>query len=68
MVIPEKLVTTIHVLRSGEVIAELVGREITPEHLNMADMGRVIDVEQYLERLTGLRFHIHVSVGENGHG
>lgn len=33
-------------------------REVGKEELSAAELEKVIDVEQYLEKLLGLRFHI----------
>ena len=42
-----------------EVIAVVEGRERPMDALNVGDITqRIIETEQYLERLTGLRVHI----------
>jgi hypothetical protein len=44
--------------RGINTVAQVVGGEISKDLLSMADLERVIETEQYLERLTGLRVHI----------
>ena len=42
-----------------EIIATVEGRERPMDALNVGDITqRIIETEQYLERLTGLRVHI----------
>ena len=52
---------TITVKSGLQTIAQVEGR---PRALfeDLADVSRVIEVEQWLERMTGLRFHIDVDV------
>lgn len=42
------------------VVSEVTGRHggVDAENLTIADVGRVVETEQFLERLTGLRCHI----------
>lgn len=42
-----------------KTVAHIVGVEISKDLLSMSDLEKVIEVEQYLERLTGLRVHIN---------
>lgn len=45
--------------RGNEVVAVVEGRERPENALTVGDVGeRLIETEQYLERLTGLRVHI----------
>ena len=49
------------VVKQGvETLADVKGREdvITTDTLSVEDVQRIPDVEAFLERLTGLRFHI----------
>lgn len=43
-------------------IAHIMGRDVDAKHISVADIEKVIEVEQYLERLTGHRFHIQTNV------
>jgi hypothetical protein len=41
------------------VKAEVLGEPKSDEHLTIKDVGeRIIETEQYLEKITGLRVHI----------
>lgn len=44
--------------RGQETVAEVQGHEIDSDNVTVADMQRVIETEQFLEKLTGLRVHI----------
>jgi len=39
------------------------GREKAAEHLTLGDMEKVVEVEQFLERLLGHRFHLELEQG-----
>jgi len=41
-----------------QVLAHVEGREISDDALTVRALREVIDLEQKLEKLTGLRFHI----------
>jgi hypothetical protein len=48
------------IVRSGlKELARVPGNTINEEFISLADLNKVIEVEQYLERLFGLRFHIN---------
>lgn len=50
---------TMKVLRGNEVIAEFEGRPMDPDFFRLSDLHAVIELEQRLERMYGLRFHIN---------
>ncbi len=53
------------VKKSNEIIATIKGRPISTDVLSVYDIEKVIEVEQYLERLFGLRFHINSKDGKH---
>jgi hypothetical protein len=40
------------------------GREVDSRYLSVEDLRRVPEVEQFLEKLLGIRFHINFAVEE----
>lgn len=58
MVDKEKTMRLELVIKSGtKILAAIAGREMT---IQPEDVNKIIDAEQYLERLFGYRFHIHL--------
>lgn len=43
-----------------ETKAVVLGRVLPDEEVSLADVNKVIEVEQWLERITGLRWHIEM--------
>lgn len=41
------------------VLATIKGRELPDDSVRLSDKNKVIEVEQYLERMLGHRFHIN---------
>ena len=41
-----------------DTLAHVKGLSRSPEAITVADLNKVIEVEQYLERMLGLRIHI----------
>lgn len=41
-----------------EVLAEVEGRPVSWDMITVHDLQRTIEVEQWLEKMYGLRFHI----------
>lgn len=51
--------------QSNKTLAEVEGvKTVSTDNLSKADLDRVLQLEQELEKLTGLRFHINTSVVE----
>jgi hypothetical protein len=48
------------IVKSGQTeLARVPGNTVDEEFISVADLNKVIEVEQYLEKLFGLRFHIN---------
>lgn len=47
--------------------AHLEGKDVEPAYVTAADLKKVIEVEQFLERLTGYRVHINCQEGQGRH-
>ena len=52
-------VFTMKVLKANTVIAEFEGRPMNAEQIRLSDLHAVTEIEQRLERMYGLRFHIN---------
>lgn len=50
---------TMKVLKANTVIAEFEGASLDPDHFRLSDLHAVIELEQRLERMFHLRFHIN---------
>lgn len=54
-----KIRFTVTVKSGAKTLAMVVGLDKEPDFISVADVGeKIIETEQLLERLTGLRFHI----------
>jgi hypothetical protein len=48
------------VVKLGEhPVAEVVGRDVPDDVISLYDVNQIIETESFLERLTGLRWHIY---------
>lgn len=52
------------ILRGNIVLFNLKGEKRDPKFLSMDDAKKAVEVEQYLEKLTGFRFHIMMEDAE----
>jgi hypothetical protein len=55
---------TIKVKSGTETLTTIEGRPVPMELLTVADLKKVIEVEQWLEKLTGYRYHINMEEPE----
>lgn len=47
------------IIKSGlKELSRIDGQDVDPRLINFADIQKVIETEQHLERMFGLRFHI----------
>jgi hypothetical protein len=56
------LIAVMIVKDSVTTIAEITGREKDADTITLGDTEKVIETEQFLERLLGYRVHIHINV------
>ena len=54
-----KVKFVIVVKRGNRTLTTVQGTHIEADAATLADVAQIIPTEQYLERLTGLRFHIN---------
>lgn len=48
------------IIKNGpHVLADIVGRKRDGLVINMEDMNKIVEIEHYLERMFGHRFHIN---------
>jgi hypothetical protein len=59
---------SITIKQGPETKAHVVGVERLERHVSVSDIRKVIEVEQYLERLTGLRVHINQELDQPAMG
>ena len=51
---------SITIRKMDETLTMVVGNEVNPKNITADDLDNVSNTEVYLERLTGLRFHINL--------
>lgn len=54
----------IQVKNGTEIITDINGFEVPADTVTDADVARVLDTEQWLEKMTGHRFHITIEGNE----
>jgi hypothetical protein len=52
---------SIRILASSDTLADITGLPRPESFITMGDLRQIVELEQQLERLTGLRFHIQMT-------
>lgn len=51
---------SITIRKMDKTLTMVVGNEVNPKNITADDLDNVSNTEVYIERLTGLRFHINL--------
>ena len=60
----DKMTVTVIVKRGERVLADIRGAEVDPKRITMGDVHTIYATENFLERITGHRWHISINTGE----
>ena len=61
----DKLVISVTVKRGAETLVDIKGAGVSPKLITMGDIHMVYEIEAFMERLTGYRWHIFMTEKAN---
>jgi hypothetical protein len=59
----DKMTVSVIIKRGNETLVDIKGKPVDPKLITMADMHMVYEVEAFMEKMTGYRWHISIAEG-----